>query len=120
LLAVEFPEDFAEPALDGVLPAVDLTEDPVVLMDDGRGFAEAALGLTGAATFAFEVVGLGAGRAFDEAVGAAGVQVLAFFGAPGPVIPLRPPVVVSLNPSGFDAVPTRDPGALVQSLMEFP
>jgi hypothetical protein len=93
LLAVDVVDDL--PVVAGVvLPAVGLV----------GGFAEAVLGLTGAAAFGLGVAGLGAGKAFWVVVGAAGVQVLALFGTLGAVIALLPPVAVSLNPKGFIAV----------------
>lgn len=108
--------------VDDVLPAVDVVGGRLVLTGDGRDLAETVLGLAGTAAFVFELAGLEVGRAFcrDEgAEGAAGAQVLALLGPPAAMARL-PPVLVSLNPNGLVAVPTRDPGAPVQSLIPLP
>lgn len=103
MLPPEVGFDFAE-LTDGVLPAFVVSDGLVVFTGDGRGFAEAVLGLTGPAAFGFDAAGLGAERAFGLAAGAAGLQVLAFFGTLGPAIARLPPVVVSLRPKGLEAV----------------
>jgi hypothetical protein len=90
-----------------------------LLVDEGRGFAEVVLDLTGCAALDLGVEDLGAARAFWEGVGAAGVQVLDFF-KPEAVTARLPAVLVSLSPSGLVAVPTRESGAPVQSLMPLP
>jgi hypothetical protein len=118
LLAVEVADDFPALAKDG-LPEVDIMGDLTVLIDEGRGFAEAVLGLTGCAALELGAEALGAGRAFWEGVGAADVQVLDFFRAEA-VTARLPAILVSLSPSGLVAVPTRESGAPVQSLMPLP
>jgi hypothetical protein len=116
LLAVEVAGDFALFLGDDLL-AVDAAGYFEVLIDEGRGLAEEMLGLTGAAPLGLDVAGLGAGRAFWAA---AGVQVLGFVGALGPVMALLPPVVESLKPKGLVADCARGPGALLQFLMALP
>ena len=116
LLAADDAELVAELS---AFPAFDRAGDFVVLIEEGRGFGDAVLGLTGAAVLDLETAGLGAGRAFWEDVEAAGLRSIGF-GTLGAVIALLPPSLVSLNPRGLVAVPARPPVAPVKSLRPLP
>lgn len=91
-----------------------------VFTDDGRGFAGVPAGFVDG-----EVLGLGTtdfedGSDFCGAEDVAGSEAVGFFDAPEPATARLPPVEVSLNPRGLEAVPTRGVEAFVQSLTPLP
>lgn len=116
LLAADDAELLAELS---AFPVFGRAGDFAMLIEEGRGFGDAVLGLTGAAVLGLETADLGAGRAFWEDAEAAGLRSTGF-GTLGDVMALLPPALVSLNPRGLVAVPARPPVAPVKSLKPLP
>ncbi len=103
----------------GAFPVLGRAGDFATLREEGRGFGDAVLGLTGAAVLDLETADFGAGRAFWEDAEAGGWRSIGF-GTLGLVIALLPPTLLSLNPRGFVAVVARPPVAPVKSLRPLP